>query len=55
MVLFIAEIDQVEFDVDDRGKISRRSSKEAKDGRTIAQERSRNQPFPQGIGEALSS
>ena len=55
MVLFIAEIDQVELDVDNRGKISRRSRKEAKNGRIIAPEWSRNQPFPQRIGKASSS
>jgi hypothetical protein len=52
MVLFIAEIGHVELDVDDRSKISRRSSREAKDGRIIALEWSRNRPFSQGIGVA---
>jgi len=44
-----AEIDKVEFD---RGKINRRSSKEANDGGITAWEGSRNQPFPQGIDGA---
>jgi len=55
MVLVTAEIDQVELDVDEKGKIGRTSSKDAKDGRIIAREWSRNQPFPEGIGEASSN
>jgi len=38
MALVTAEIDHVELDVDDKGQISGRSSKEAKDGRIITQE-----------------
>jgi len=51
--VYITEIGQL--DVDDRGKISRSSSKEAKNGRITAQEWSRKQLFPQGIVKASST